>query len=826
MNKLSIATLVMMVLCAASALATVTVNYQFNVNSVDIAAYNCLDAACATVGPFSGSFPDGAHTSNGNIRISFPTSLASANGYALYYVSPALVPMVYRATWYGEGTTSFPITFEQIPMCRSVIDTFTVTNDAHANVPLVVHTSASLDAITRSAFALTHIGVEYVPPQYKDYYYSADTRVTLTIRDANGVVVDQQHQDFTAANGDPLFASDSRPVDFTWTPAVDGSYNATVTTTVLDDQCAAQEPQSASSAFSVLPALPRNMCYTILNGLAATPFVATVNESVTLDFTKISNHANNFAFNDPRFVLTPVPTQITWQTQGPSSASGSFLAGANPEAVNPYGLSFSFTPTAQGMYQVIVTGIASSPLCAGLQNVPNTVTLNIFAHEPQRYTIHFVVVDGQTGNRLQGATIVIAGQTLVTDVNGEATTLPLLPGDYVYSVSAPGFVTATGTAHLVDTDLDIFIALQRGVNPGNQFNAHFHVYDANTLANIQGAIVTSAGQSGLTDVNGRFDIVNLVNGIYPWNVAAAGCLPAAGAFTINNADAQVEVPLVCGPNVGPWNITFHVYDGDTGANLPGATVTVDARPSQMTDVFGRTVFNWFANGNYPWTVALAGYTGAAGTVTVNNANVLVEVPLYSGHGCVQHRITFTVKDTYGRLVQHARVTVAGGSLFTDVNGVVTFLRCDGTYDWHVQADGYDSANGLVTVAGSDVNIVVTLAGEGPNGPEGDNTQLGIYVGSIRLPDIDGNDGQVPILITFKNEGNVDLDGIKVTAISTELGLRGVVGSFDLHQGDQVTARVLLDLDGLTLKPGLYPIRLTISNDDTDRVVYRDLEVLA
>ena len=48
--------------------AIAEITYRFNADNVEIEAYNCLDSGCYTVGPFSGSFPDGKTTANGQIN--------------------------------------------------------------------------------------------------------------------------------------------------------------------------------------------------------------------------------------------------------------------------------------------------------------------------------------------------------------------------------------------------------------------------------------------------------------------------------------------------------------------------------------------------------------------------------------------------------------------------------------------------------------------------------------------------------------------------------------------------------------------------------------
>lgn len=84
----SVLLLVIFVVSALSVSALVDVTYHFNTfNPVSVEAYNCLDSDCNAVGAFSGSFPNGQTTTNGQLPVRFPSTLVTPHGYALFYVS-------------------------------------------------------------------------------------------------------------------------------------------------------------------------------------------------------------------------------------------------------------------------------------------------------------------------------------------------------------------------------------------------------------------------------------------------------------------------------------------------------------------------------------------------------------------------------------------------------------------------------------------------------------------------------------------------------------------------------------------------------------------
>ncbi len=527
-----------------SALAVVEVTYNFNVPNVQVEAFDCLNSECSQVGQFSGSFPEGKSTSSGRLAIRFPSTLATQYGYALYYFSKGFKPMIYRATWHSFGNpsllkTSFSISFSKVSVCRAVVDQMVVTNELYPNRPLVVSMLAGLDATTRSAFFLTDRPVEYIPPAYLQEHFGADTRVTLTIKDGSGNVVNQQAKSFTAAQGNSILADQSVRVEFSWTPSSEGTYTASIVSEVIDDQCASSEPMASSKAFTVLPSLPSNQCYTILNNLALSNPRPLKGETVTASFDKISNYAQSTNS------LIPVQTSVRYVVTGPKGTlmDTQALLGANPTP-NAETFSFSFTPQEQGLYSVTLTGISSDSRCNSVENIPDTITTSFFAAQEPSLSVHFQVKDASSGMAVSGATITLSnGRTASTGPNGEATIAGLSPGTYDYWISKAGYITLTGTFTLTDADKTIFVVLQ----PGEQgsFTATFVVRDAITSQPIPEAVIAlNTGQIAITNQQGTASITGLAPGTYWLFVSKQGYVSVSSSFTIANSDVLVSIALV------------------------------------------------------------------------------------------------------------------------------------------------------------------------------------------------------------------------------------------------------------------------------------------
>jgi len=528
---------------ATAASAVVDVTYNFNQNNVELEAYNCLNSDCSSVGPFSGSFPDGRTTSSGQVTIRFPTYLSNSNGYALYYYASGYVPMEYRADWYGNGATAFSINFYKISECRATVESINVINDAVPYVPLEISTSASLSALTWSAFHEQETFVKYVPPARVADYYSADTIVTLEIYDASGNVVNTQTQLYTAANGNPLYMDNAVASVFSWTPAATGDYRAVIRSDVIDNQCAASVPMSSQKEFDVLAGLPANQCYMVLNNLFVqdTP---EVDYPTYIDFESITNYA------DASSALTPVPSTMTVRVAGLTgtvvySQTANFAAA--PDATHALFNQFSWTPSESGDYTITVTGAPNTMLCAG-SNTYDEISTRVFVREPGRFAVTFNLADAVTGLPISDATIVMNNTQFRTDASGTATITGLAEGDYYYDITHPNYETMAGNVFVGGT-IELMLAMtpRQGVS---RYSTLFVVTDAENHKPISGATIEFNGNSAQTNDAGEYQFIGVVSGAYGYVVNYAGYLPASGTINVNS-DGTVSVALSRNPDFWP-----------------------------------------------------------------------------------------------------------------------------------------------------------------------------------------------------------------------------------------------------------------------------------
>ncbi|MCK4968857.1 MAG: hypothetical protein KAS12_07415, partial [Candidatus Aenigmarchaeota archaeon] len=344
-----------------------TNNPVTNVNAI---GFICADATCSTV---SGTLWNGQTFNSGSndyIIFDFPTADINVDtyGYGLYIYKDGYIAWEQNPKWWGididtPENPAGPYTkyLSQKELCIAPIDNFVVLNDAQENIPLVINVGASLDATTRSALEAAG-PLNYVPPTILDQY-SVETTITMTVYNSSDDVV------YTDSSIELIPYSESKNVEFTWTPTVNGTYKIEATSTATDDKCLSSDTQTATkNNILVYPAAPRDECYTILNGLSATGYPHhEVSEEITVSYDKISNYANDEIMGTPAYVLTPIETSMSYTIKndtGTTIYTQNPLIAANPTN-NGVAYNFAWTPTTPGNYTISISGVAQDASCTG-----------------------------------------------------------------------------------------------------------------------------------------------------------------------------------------------------------------------------------------------------------------------------------------------------------------------------------------------------------------------------------------------------------------------------------------------------------------------------
>jgi len=218
---------------------------------------------------------------------------------------------------------------------------------------------------------------------------------------------------------------------------------------------------------------------------------------------------------------------------------------------------------------------------------------------------------------------------------------------------------------------------------------------------IGGAIVTLDGTSKTTDSNGVVTF-SKPDGAYDYNVTVTGYDTLENTAIIDGNNLNIEVNL----SMPKYNINYTITDSDSNP-IEGATVTLDSI-NETTDSNGEATFIKPA-GSYDYDIILDGYETISETTVVNGDNISIDhtlIPLEPD----EYNITFTITETdpAGNTIEGATVTLEGVDNTTNENGIATFIKPNGTYDYTVNADSYNSKSDTVIVDGDIVSESVSL----------------------------------------------------------------------------------------------------------------------
>ena len=493
--------------------------------------YYCSDNACDSIGNQLYNLNSG---SDNHIIFEYPynpsSTISNVDNYAHYIFKEGYLPKEYVESIWGYGATlEYNYNFNKATSCHSPIDSFSVTNSNYVNEPVVINMQADLEADASSAF--TNLELEYVPNGYEDYY-SAETTVTLTIKNSLNNVV---YTDSVTLN---LLMDTSENVQFEWTPEYEDTYTATIVTDVIDNQCSSNFQETTSRIFTVWPARPLNQCYTIVNDLEADPETGDQGENVQFTFNKISNYV------DSSGIKTPIPTAINYEIRDNSNNliySNDFTVEANGNDFDAEDVIFNWLASIGGYLNVKVMGVAQSSLCDGKTNPEDIAILGVQVDtSSETYNVVFTVEDSTTGELLEDVEITLGTQTGETDSQGEVD-FNVNPNDYDYEISNTGYYTQTGSVN-VNEDKNIIIELIPTTSPIETYNVVFIVEDSTTGELLENVEVILGTQAGETDFQGEIDF-NVNPDDYSYEISKTGYYTQTGSVEVDE-DKNIVIELV------------------------------------------------------------------------------------------------------------------------------------------------------------------------------------------------------------------------------------------------------------------------------------------
>ncbi len=420
MYKKSALYFILFVLCLTSVFAANTATFHFYdkngnpVNYVEVSVFECTDSSCSEVDASKVEYYDTGASNDAVLNIPKVSSTTWFVAYAFAEESDSYLPeyQTFYATG-NNGKLEADIELNKKDICRSTIQSFSVTNSVASNEPVYVDVEAALEADTYGAFQYADANVYAYGDKSSTYgeWFKAETEVELTIfkqLSLSGQFSEGEVMKIPVYLKIPVYsdsetiniqAGESENVQFSWTPSIEGEYVATVTSYVIDDQCASAEEQSSEQEFEVVSEEDVEYCYTLVDNLAVqeieegTVSELQVGEIYTVIFDKLSNEVDN----DGNLIPTDTALDVTIYDDT-NAVTYAFSAVSGNANIDYAEYSFEWTPVMEGDNTIEVYGIADN--CSYSENNDESESLTIYVAGEDE-TLYLPVADAD-GSQLFG----------------------------------------------------------------------------------------------------------------------------------------------------------------------------------------------------------------------------------------------------------------------------------------------------------------------------------------------------------------------------------------------------------------------------------------
>ena len=284
-----------------------------------------------------------------------------------------------------------------------------------------------------------------------------------------------------------------------------------------------------------------------ISGVADSSYTATVTATGYVSGTgSVTVNGANVPSLD--FALNAVVPN-TYNVEGIISDATTLLpiAGAT---VTIQGTALTATTTATGTY--IITNVPSGNYiveATATGYAPNTTTVTVSTANVTQvdillaplggavFSVSGQVTDAATNAPIVGATVTIAGQTGVTNSNGDYT-VNNVPDAATFNAVASALTYTSGSISVTMAGGNVTNAdIQLGLTPVSIYTITGRVLINGTTTPIVGAAVTGNGQTVLTNALGDYIISGVASGTYTVSVGASGYNSASASVIVAAANA-------------------------------------------------------------------------------------------------------------------------------------------------------------------------------------------------------------------------------------------------------------------------------------------------
>jgi hypothetical protein len=363
---------------------------------------------------------------------------------------------------------------------------------------------------------------------------------------------------------------------------------------------------------------------------------------------------------------------------------------------------------------IIKAGFADASLVIADVNANMTSTV----YMTPVYTVSIRVMDNNSYNPIQGATVVFNGETKLSDVDGFAIYLNVEPSAtaYAYTVTGSGTYNSTeGTIELPFTSLAEYIENNNVVNinagltsPSVSIalvNGWMNYFGAATI-NFDG--VDYDYNSGLGFNTFNCDLGTHTYVVTPEDVTKA-IIHGTVELTESEPSAYVPVDVVAGHKI-------EIYTIDAASDpVEGAAVTLNGT-TVLTDNTGLALFDRYPAGNYSYTITRQDYASVGETALEVNTEDVMEVVTLDFNTGIRNRSAGTIKlypnptngilnvklpENNGKMVSVRITNIIGAVILNKTVNSSSHFQLDfsgfdnGIYFINVRGNGLDSTTKVV-----------------------------------------------------------------------------------------------------------------------------------
>jgi hypothetical protein len=386
-----------------------------------------------------------------------------------------------------------------------------------------------------------------------------------------------------------------------------------------------------------------------ITGLAAGSHTLTISKAgfVTKTTTGYLIAGNQSGLN---WFLLPVPVYSMSGIVRSGSATGPPLAGATLAIAGRNALStstgsFTITAIPAGTHSLTIsrTGYYTKVM-AGIVVSANRSGVVLYLTPVPTYSMSGTVRRG-TGPALPGATLTIAGKTVLSSSTGTFSITGIPAGTQTLVISKPGYVTKSSTGSIGANQSGLVFYLVPCYTMSGTVRS-----GSATGAVLAGASVSIAGKTAVTGSYGTFSIAAIPVGSYTLTISKSGYLTrTVTGYAVNGNQSGLNFYLSLTPS---YTMSGTVRSGSaTGPALAGATVSIAAKTA-LTSSTGTFAISGIAPGSYTLTISKSGFTTrtiAGYPVNANQGSLvfyLAPAPSYGTIKVVNGSGTFGIAQLY------------------------------------------------------------------------------------------------------------------------------------------------------------------------------------